>query len=312
MSSISQTPRLPQPSPRRSLLPVAVDLAKGLRRKYPLAHPSKQPSLCCHPRSRLSRAPLRYFSLSRCLFSLFLYRLTRGSAGRLPNLPSNQQANQIQINSSSAPHRQVAVSILGLELYSVSLSHAVQSLELVSPPSLRPLYCLSGQRLARLTRVGIRGDFRQSSALPLFRSISSDPSSTPAHNISMPIKLPKAFARRKSSGNVLEEVQNTPVSSFRVFERPPTAGNSADGSESLRRTSQVPMYPSAENRPEEELFPLKKDELRNRYALFHRYPYPKRRIRKPSLFLTCICVVAEGQINRPLLRPTAPLHLLHA
>lgn len=36
----------------------------------------------------------------------------------------------------------------------------------------------------------------------------------------MPIKLPKGFARRKSSSNALEEVQNPTQSSFRVFERP--------------------------------------------------------------------------------------------
>ncbi|KAJ0416657.1 hypothetical protein BJY00DRAFT_229075 [Aspergillus carlsbadensis] len=36
----------------------------------------------------------------------------------------------------------------------------------------------------------------------------------------MPIKLPKGFARRKSSGNALEELENPPQSSFRVFERP--------------------------------------------------------------------------------------------
>lgn len=36
----------------------------------------------------------------------------------------------------------------------------------------------------------------------------------------MPIKLPKSFARRKSSGNVLDEAEQAPESSFRVFERP--------------------------------------------------------------------------------------------
>ncbi|KAF7184644.1 hypothetical protein CNMCM7691_005956 [Aspergillus felis] len=37
----------------------------------------------------------------------------------------------------------------------------------------------------------------------------------------MPIKLPKGFTRRKSSGNALEEVENPPPQpSFRVFERP--------------------------------------------------------------------------------------------
>lgn len=35
----------------------------------------------------------------------------------------------------------------------------------------------------------------------------------------MPIKLPKGFTRRKSSGNVLDEVESPPQSSFRVFER---------------------------------------------------------------------------------------------
>lgn len=36
----------------------------------------------------------------------------------------------------------------------------------------------------------------------------------------MPIKLPKGFTRRKSSGNALEEVETPPQPSFRVFERP--------------------------------------------------------------------------------------------
>ncbi|KAL3477846.1 hypothetical protein BJX99DRAFT_257017 [Aspergillus californicus] len=46
----------------------------------------------------------------------------------------------------------------------------------------------------------------------------------------MPIKLPKHFARRKSSGNVLEEVENPPQSTFKVFERPSTGRKSlSDG-----------------------------------------------------------------------------------
>ena len=36
----------------------------------------------------------------------------------------------------------------------------------------------------------------------------------------MPIKLPKGFQRRKSSGSALEELPNPPEPSFRVFERP--------------------------------------------------------------------------------------------
>ncbi|KAI9841162.1 MAG: hypothetical protein M1837_000950 [Sclerophora amabilis] len=46
----------------------------------------------------------------------------------------------------------------------------------------------------------------------------------------MPIKLPKGFARRKSSVNALEEVENTPETpSFKVLERPGTGPKSFDG-----------------------------------------------------------------------------------
>ena len=48
----------------------------------------------------------------------------------------------------------------------------------------------------------------------------------------MPIKLPKGFPRRKSSGNALDEVQNPPSSSFRVIER--TNAKSVDGGHVLR------------------------------------------------------------------------------
>lgn len=47
------------------------------------------------------------------------------------------------------------------------------------------------------------------------------------HLFMMPIKLPKGFVRRKSSGNALEEVENRPQSSFRVFERPSGDARSA-------------------------------------------------------------------------------------
>lgn len=43
----------------------------------------------------------------------------------------------------------------------------------------------------------------------------------------MPIKIPKGFARRKSSSNALEEVKDAPPS-FRVLERPPVGGRSFD------------------------------------------------------------------------------------
>ena len=53
----------------------------------------------------------------------------------------------------------------------------------------------------------------------------------------MPIKLPKSLARRKSSGNALEELENPPQPSFRVFERPNS--RSFDGGNSLKRMSQA-------------------------------------------------------------------------
>jgi hypothetical protein len=43
---------------------------------------------------------------------------------------------------------------------------------------------------------------------------------TDGPSVQMPIKLPRGFTRRKSSGNALEEVENPPQPSFRVFERP--------------------------------------------------------------------------------------------
>ena len=59
----------------------------------------------------------------------------------------------------------------------------------------------------------------------------------------MPIKLPKSFPRRKPSGNALEEVENPPEPSFRVFERP--GHKSFDGGNSLKRMSQArPMSAS--------------------------------------------------------------------
>ncbi|KAL4781164.1 hypothetical protein BJX76DRAFT_23719 [Aspergillus varians] len=54
----------------------------------------------------------------------------------------------------------------------------------------------------------------------------------------MPIKHFKGFARRKSSGNALEEVESRPQSSFRVFERPSTGRKSlSDGNILTQRTS---------------------------------------------------------------------------
>ena len=54
----------------------------------------------------------------------------------------------------------------------------------------------------------------------------------------MPIKLPKSFARRKSSGNILEDVEPNSQSSFRVFERPGTHRSMTDGVPLTKRMSE--------------------------------------------------------------------------
>ncbi len=53
----------------------------------------------------------------------------------------------------------------------------------------------------------------------------------------MPIKIPKGFGRRKSSGNALEELENPPEPSFRVFERSQGGSKSFDGVSKLNRFS---------------------------------------------------------------------------
>lgn len=82
----------------------------------------------------------------------------------------------------------------------------------------------------------------------------------------MPIKIPKSFARRKSSGNGLEEVQNTPAPSFKVFERPPAGNRSWDGTNGLKTpASPVRTYETTENDyDDEQLFPVTRDDYRNR------------------------------------------------
>jgi len=85
----------------------------------------------------------------------------------------------------------------------------------------------------------------------------------------MPIKLPKGFPRRKSSGSALEEVQNPPgQSTFRVFERPGTGGKSFDAGHSLRPSTESKPLPPPKRSFEEDddLFSNQKLELANRYG----------------------------------------------
>lgn len=60
----------------------------------------------------------------------------------------------------------------------------------------------------------------------------------------MPIKLPKSFQRRKSSGNILEDVETHPQSSFRVFERPGPSRAMTDGAPLTKRMSEGNAVPS--------------------------------------------------------------------
>lgn len=75
----------------------------------------------------------------------------------------------------------------------------------------------------------------------------------------MPIKLPKGFSRRKSSGTVLEEVENPPEPSFRVFERPAGGSKSFDGGIALKRMSQGRPLSSPISRVNENSFDDGKD-----------------------------------------------------
>lgn len=60
----------------------------------------------------------------------------------------------------------------------------------------------------------------------------------------MPIKLPKTFTRRKSSGNILDEVESHPQSSFKVYERPGQRRSMTDGAPLTKRMSEGNAVPS--------------------------------------------------------------------
>ncbi|KAJ5180448.1 hypothetical protein N7492_003658 [Penicillium capsulatum] len=60
----------------------------------------------------------------------------------------------------------------------------------------------------------------------------------------MPIKLPKSFGRRKSSGNILEDVDVNQQPSFRVFERPGPQRSMTDGAPLTKRMSEGNAVPS--------------------------------------------------------------------
>jgi hypothetical protein len=85
----------------------------------------------------------------------------------------------------------------------------------------------------------------------------------------MPIKLPKGFPRRKSSGNALEEVQNPPgQSTFRVFERPGAGGKASDAGQNLRASTESKPLPPLKRsfEADDDLFSYQKPDLANRYG----------------------------------------------
>lgn len=96
----------------------------------------------------------------------------------------------------------------------------------------------------------------------------------------MPIKLPKGFPRRKSSGNVLDDFPNSnnqetaaspdSGSSFKVLARPNSQGKSLDGGRTLRASpgaaKQLPKKRSSFEEDSEDLFSVVRHDVTNRYV----------------------------------------------
>ncbi|KIV94357.1 hypothetical protein, variant [Exophiala mesophila] len=86
----------------------------------------------------------------------------------------------------------------------------------------------------------------------------------------MPMKLPKGFQRRKSSGNALEEVLNPPAGgdgSFRVLDRPTRDGKSFDGGITLKLGRDEPPRPPPKDsyqRHEDDVFSSVRPDAGNR------------------------------------------------
>lgn len=92
----------------------------------------------------------------------------------------------------------------------------------------------------------------------------------------MPIKLPKGFQRRKSSGHALDEVHNPPAdssaSTFRVLERPASKGKSFDGGLSMKLAAHEGPKPPAKDyfhhyQQEDDVFSHSRQDTNNRYVM---------------------------------------------
>lgn len=83
----------------------------------------------------------------------------------------------------------------------------------------------------------------------------------------MPIRLPrdfKGFQKRKSSGNVLEEVQKDAEPSFRVIARPQSVGNSLDTGRTFQPNVSKPVPPRPSFDADDDLFSVVKTDAANR------------------------------------------------
>lgn len=79
----------------------------------------------------------------------------------------------------------------------------------------------------------------------------------------MPIKIPKGFQRRKSSGNVLDEKQTTEPS-FKVFPRPNSEHKSLDMN--VNRQKPLPPRRNSYEEEDEDLFTVMRPDAANRYV----------------------------------------------
>lgn len=105
----------------------------------------------------------------------------------------------------------------------------------------------------------------------------------------MPIKLPKGFPRRKSSGNVLDDFPNSSTqgniaspdggSSFKVLARPTSQGRSLDGGRNLRASptaaNHLPQPRSSFEEDSEDLFSVVRHDVTNRYVRLRIQAYNK-------------------------------------
>lgn len=122
----------------------------------------------------------------------------------------------------------------------------------------------------------------------------------------MPGKFLKGFPRRKSSGQVLDDVQNDhnsnrdSTASFRVLARPNSQGKSFESGSALRPMVDRPQPPrmSSFGQDNEHQFSVVRDDAPNRYDR----PPPAS-----TLPLTVTAAAAAPPILYPLPSMTAPL-----